>query len=475
MNTQRTAFIALFLVACILPTGFAGAATSVGATTCATIDSNWKEYNQQILGASKKVSDVVLNACAAIGGGCTFHSGKRSVEGNDKAGGAKNSQHLYGTAIDLSVPNGKEVQFMTLAICGLRRVNNCQGGLGYYRSKSIHVDTRTRSSAVWSNGYRRVNIAGNVSDPSARSVLYGFGDGKCTDGSIQGDYTDQNLYGPPIKYQPPAGIPSNIIQYPQVDATTAYASLIGQQIGYGITRMFQSNTTGQSTLGATNIVYSDTTDTDGTDRLPLESDLLGDDSARTQDLLNSFLSSPSEDDQPQEVVPRGEDNPTEDIGCTDGFLGSGLFKKCESTTQASEDGVATTIEFRDAEEGGVVEGVLSHVFGGTNFTFDAAGDVQRVSTSGGGVDIFYGVHTPTDKREYQNIQAGSGLPNFSQFVSGETRAVTREVPAVVADSIHFVEISTRLGAYYGLIHGVSPLVIGSAPRTFVRMVQSVAY
>lgn len=474
MIFARTPFLfvgILLLVVSISPTALE--ATTVGANTCTTIDREWTEYNRKILGANEKITDVVLNACRAIGGGCVFASGKRTKEQNDAAGGAQNSQHLQGTAIDLTVPPGKEVEFMTLAICGLRRVNNCQGGLGYYANKSIHVDTRTHSNAVWSNGFRRSGIANNVSDSSARSLLHGFGDGKCTDGSIQGDYSDEKIYGPPVQYEPPAGVPPNIIWYPTVDPTTVYASLIGRQIGYGLTQMFQRNNSGQSTLGASNIVYRDAeTATDDTDALPPESDLLSDDSSKTQALLDSFLSPQQEETREQQPV--GGQNPTEE--CRDEFSGSGVLQDCGSQRTQTQDGIVTTIEQVEPDgETGFVENILTRVFQGADFTFDDEGSVQRVRTGGGGVDVFYGVHTPRDEQGSQSVQFDNNIPGYTQFNTGEVRPVVRETPEIVTNSIRFVELSTRLGAYYGLMHGVSPLVIGSAPRTFVRFVQGTGY
>ncbi len=170
--------------------------------TCSTIDSNWKRYGANILGANSKVSDIVRNACAAIGGGCSFVSGYRSAAYNRKVGGAGSSQHIRAGAVDLRVPSGKEKEFITLAICGLRKVNNCQGGIGLYNSNDIHIDVRSGATNVWSTGYSRSNIAQNINDPEARNILYAFGDGKCTGGGIVGDYEEENIYGPIIQYTP---------------------------------------------------------------------------------------------------------------------------------------------------------------------------------------------------------------------------------------------------------------------------------
>ena len=114
----------------------------VGAQGCSVIDLNWKEYGENIRGANTKVSDVVLNACAAIGGkgACTFISGCRYNEGDANQSnpictlntGAVDSQHRRSNAIDVVVTPGKEKEFITLAICGLRRVNKCEGTILYH-------------------------------------------------------------------------------------------------------------------------------------------------------------------------------------------------------------------------------------------------------------------------------------------------------------------------------------------------------
>lgn len=470
--------ILLLTIVLLLGGAHIAVATTTGAQNCATIDANWKQHGRQILGANTKVSDVVLNACAAIGGGCSFSSGYRSPKVNEDAGGAKHSQHLQATAIDLKVPEGKEVEFITLAICGLRKVNNCQGGIGYYQSKAIHVDVRTGRTDVWSTGFRRANIAQNVNDPSARSLLYGFGDGKCTEGSIQGDYDDEKIYGPPVQYTPPTGWPAFFrVVYPYGVYTNPYnsfGSLLGQQIGFGLTQAaFSPSSGGGQTLTQSSIAYTtpdDVQSSTSTSLLPVY-----DPNAATN--LDFGSINPGGDKDTTATI--GGDNEAE---CEEaGFPGEGLSERCAAKTspgqQLQPDSVSTSYE----QEGG---GILQQAVGSLRDFFDRGpeykyeydeetGEVQRVSAAGGSVDVFYGLHKPTsDAQDVGSLPQNSNLPGYGQFMAGETHAVVQEVPVALRDSLRFAQFSVQYGAYYGLLHGMSPLVFGSAPRTLVRFVQN---
>jgi len=172
---------------------------------CSIVNANWKSYGQNLKGADSKVSNVVLNACAALGGKsqCNFISGYRAPAHNKAVGGAKNSQHMYRRAIDLRVPGGEKKQFITYAICGLQRINNCGGGIGLYSSGSIHIDVRGGAKNVWSDNYHRTSIATKINDPQARNILYGFADRKgCTNSSIATSNTESDRYGAPVTYTP---------------------------------------------------------------------------------------------------------------------------------------------------------------------------------------------------------------------------------------------------------------------------------
>lgn len=201
----------VFLPVSVLFTGNGGSLniiTVANAQTlsgCSIVNANWKTYGRNVDGADKKVSDVVLNACAALGGGsqCNIIDGYRPPAHNKAVGGAKNSQHMYRRAIDLSVPSGEKKQFITYAICGLQKVNNCSGGIGLYSRGSIHIDVRGSARNVWSDSYHRTSIATKINDPQARNILYGFADRKgCTSSSIVTSNTESNRYGAPITYTP---------------------------------------------------------------------------------------------------------------------------------------------------------------------------------------------------------------------------------------------------------------------------------
>jgi uncharacterized protein YcbK (DUF882 family) len=67
-------------------------------------------------------------------------SGYRCIRNNAEAGGGKNSQHLYGKAVDLII-NGMSVPQMYEA--ALQIPEFFEGGIGIYPdNKFIHVDVR---------------------------------------------------------------------------------------------------------------------------------------------------------------------------------------------------------------------------------------------------------------------------------------------------------------------------------------------
>lgn len=415
------------------------AATSFGVQTCTTIDNNWKQYEQQIKGANTKVSDVVLNACQAIGGGCTFTSGYRSPEENESAKGATHSQHLTGKAIDVSVPDGKEKEFITLAICGLRRVNNCEGGIGYYESKAIHVDVRVGTTNVWSagkstSGYRRANIIQNVSDPEARNILYSFGDGKCTDGSIQGDYSEEEIYGPPVQYTPPTGMPSfftpSYSGQPNFQSTqfqTPISTVGGGEILSPTSLIYDSLSTPSSFDSGTLLAFTDTVSTDNNNM----------DEGEDKGIQNSSVQTQQKDAHREESY---------------------------TSTNSRVDGVDTQVK--------EVQTIFAEDTSESNILSVGDSFLQKIAILSRSADIFYGVHKPSDKvvNNANNSSAQNGNA-FPQFVSGERVVVENEknISQVLHNSLYITEVGAKLGLYFGLIHGASPMVIGSAPRTLLRV------
>ena len=173
------------------------------AMTCSDLDKHWKNYNISIKGANTKISNVVKNACiTALGTDCRYISGYRSPAHNRAVGGAKHSQHMLRKAIDLVIPAGgiKRKNVLTLLICGLGKVNTCQGGMGIYRSGSVHVDVRSGRRNIWSSGYHKANIPGNVKSATERQMLYNFergGCGKTIPINIANDSSESQMYGQP--------------------------------------------------------------------------------------------------------------------------------------------------------------------------------------------------------------------------------------------------------------------------------------
>lgn len=84
---------------------------------------------------------------AAVGGPLVVLSAYRTPAHNRFVGGARNSQHVQGRALDLAVPAGWTVdEFADLA----RRVEGV-GGVGIYPT-FVHVDTRPKTAGrvvVW--------------------------------------------------------------------------------------------------------------------------------------------------------------------------------------------------------------------------------------------------------------------------------------------------------------------------------------
>jgi hypothetical protein len=79
----------------------------------------------------------------------SLSSGRRSQEGNRKAGGAKGSQHLHGNAVDISLAgmtDDEKAAVLEAAIANGAR------GVGIYKSgRSLHVDTR-QTPTLWGSG-----------------------------------------------------------------------------------------------------------------------------------------------------------------------------------------------------------------------------------------------------------------------------------------------------------------------------------
>lgn len=76
-------------------------------------------------------------------------SGFRCKEHNDKIGGAKGSQHLFGMGADIRLSGDKAHKVVSLAReYGFNGVGISQKG--NYSGRFIHLDTRKGSFALWS-------------------------------------------------------------------------------------------------------------------------------------------------------------------------------------------------------------------------------------------------------------------------------------------------------------------------------------
>jgi Peptidase M15 len=141
-------------------------------------------HGAKLLGADTITSDIVINACAALGGNaqqlirsnqnsaCEVTSGFRSQSHNESVGGASQSQHIEGRAVDVVVRGGNTLKFGQLLLAGLCCKNRCIGGLGYYNGNKYHVDNRQDVKA-WGPGYSKSGIP-QITDAGVRSLLTTF-------------------------------------------------------------------------------------------------------------------------------------------------------------------------------------------------------------------------------------------------------------------------------------------------------------
>lgn len=462
---------------------------------CEIIELNWKDYGERVRGANTKVSNVVLNACEAIGGRdqCTFLSGCRYNEGDANQSnpectlntGVSNSQHRHNNAIDLKVPEEKGKEFITLAICGLRKVNNCQGGVGYYKkiiddgkSGAIHIDVRTGRTSIWSTGYKRINIPENVQDPEAREILYSFGDGECVTGSIVGDKSEEGQgdgqYGPIEEYTPPEGYSDEFRKIIQTqDSSATYYSYEGTLAQSLLTNPFANSfQTGGTVFDGSKQVFSD-------DLVYVGGDTSGDVAEKKSGTFTDFISG-STDSETSDDTASGVSSETNEVSCEgSGLFGTNLFNTCNDATENSVEEKEVTTKNNTS----VVSTLLNSIsrFTGTDNTntgsytgsVDTEDAVKGTVYTEGSQNIFYGTHIPDDSVdvERQTPVRNIDTNNYGQFVSTEQEVVTSNSNSSLNTTARIAEKSVLYGTYYGMVHGVSPLLIGSMPRSLLRLTE----
>lgn len=460
---------------------------------CEIIDLNWKEYRENIRGANQKVSDVVLNACEAIGGRdrCQFISGCRYNPGDENSNrsvctpntGAANSQHRQSRAIDIIVPNGKQKEFITFAICGLRKVNKCEGGVGLYKSGSIHVDVRTGTKAVWSTGYKYTDIATNVSDPEARKLLYSFGAGECTTGSIQGDYTEEEEYGPIEEYAPPEEFSDDFLEI--INTSNSATPYVYKSAGKGISyanQLSQSLFTNPfaSIFQGGGSVPQDTSSRIFVDDLEYVGPTGGSKTtnSNTGSSIFDFRTDTEKKNDDVLVYNSASSNAKEnkDICEGKGFLGTNFFNTCNTSTLADDSSSAST-----NKETSVVSGFIRNIAnpnGNTTNEDTYSGNFGVVNALKGTIysdssSSFYKTHIASDAVDgrMQTPTANTDGSNYGQFVTGGEQVVSVPSSNAAIKTIQFAEQSVLYGTYYGTVHGVSPLLPGSVPRSLMRLIE----
>jgi len=87
-------------------------------------------------------------------GNLTITSGYRSPEHNSKVGGAKNSAHMRGNAVDVSFGGGEQATLKLIEAASKAGI----GGIGVYRPGVVHLDTESRRA--WGPNYHFDSVPG---------------------------------------------------------------------------------------------------------------------------------------------------------------------------------------------------------------------------------------------------------------------------------------------------------------------------
>lgn len=157
--------------------------------------------------------------------------------------------------------------------------------------------------------------------------------------------------------------------------------------------------------------------------------------------------------------------------CRDlGLFGMTLFNTCaDNGTNAASTGADTT-----ATKGGVLSWASRFTGGHATTDTQAHNGVPPDVRSGAALDVFYGVHKSTNTTGFTGDNYAS-YERTGEFVAGDAQPVAPTISGaqIATDSARLAEQSVRYGAYFGLIHGLSPMMVGSAPRTLLRTVKFV--
>lgn len=164
----------------------------------------------------------------------------------------------------------------------------------------------------------------------------------------------------------------------------------------------------------------------------------------------------------------GEDN---SVSCTNsGLFGISLFNTCTDESRETTAGTTNNSSESGAETSSSIFSWVGNLVGGKN-TPTKKGNPSVVTTSGA-LDVFSDVHRPTNTTGFTGDRYAS-TDTRGVFVSGDRVHVEPSITAakVVEDSTRLATQSVRYGAYFGFLHALSPLVVGSAPRTLFRIAE----
>ena len=138
------------------PSGDAGSSSgqTAGPNNQSTGESKNKQGHSGALerGVSSGLAQKLQEIESAFGGRLTVTSGARSQEGNKSVGGAGNSAHLRGNAVDVKFNGGVQETLKLIEAASKAGI----GGIGVYRPGSVHLDVE--SKRAWGPDYRRGSV-----------------------------------------------------------------------------------------------------------------------------------------------------------------------------------------------------------------------------------------------------------------------------------------------------------------------------